>query len=761
MEIAETKIGGTCPSCNSDFIFSVGPSKNICSSCKTIFDTDEAGRWITIRGTHVFIKSGETVKNAMKRQFNPKKAALEKAKKIGKTPLPLTKSQEKEKKLKEKEGLKKQKEGEKQKKQAEREETKRRKSIEKQAASTKTPKEEKDPYARESQDEEAQVQKFIERTGYDRETAERMIFGQSKGDEMRQAIQERTANLEALGEGKPWADRLSNIVKVALQLMVAAQKGNIEKFVGVLEDQYKKIKQDQKITHEAKTQIEKEMQGLFADIDAYRERFKLDELSDMEINDSFIDLVSWVMATMNIEDEKEAKIIAWKIINSKRGTGKTKAKPKAKKPEIKPQPKPKVSTAKEKAIETVKKQVEEFKSRYKKLQEAFERANDFHVKNIILGQIVDLRNQIETFKNENMVLLGQKSGIWSLRYLMDQKIKQNQANLGKWFAEHQFAKDDKIAEEALLKQDKQYWSELKDSIEKAEQEIESAREEKKYWEQQKREFALRDERWGLHENRLLKRAKADYNDVVRKQALEKFLLQVKAPAQFDFDKKALMFTKSSKNLKANKEYLKDVINDYKSIPARFRGFNSKYTDNSGRKIEFVWKVPGPSGILGMLGFGKPKLQQRTGGQHNGRNGQIYIATERKLREGFKDSVLAHEIGHAIHGGGQVFGLGGISLHNNEQWGKFNDIFYESRNRITQYGDGQLYNPKEFFAVLFAEYATGKVDSNFRGPSLRRPKFEKYYLQSYPKAWNWFKKNFTTKGFKGHQIILDYEKKGGI
>ena len=44
---------------------------------------------------------------------------------------------------------------------------------------------------------------------------------------------------------------------------------------------------------------------------------------DLEVADSFMDLVTWVMSNMNITDEEEAKKVAWKIINSKRGKKKS------------------------------------------------------------------------------------------------------------------------------------------------------------------------------------------------------------------------------------------------------------------------------------------------------------------------------------------------------------------------------------------------------------------------------------------------------
>lgn len=129
---------------------------------------DEEGRWITIKGTHVFIKKGESVesgaKRAIQRWKDPKKAVLRRAKEVGKGERPLTKAQKKEKEKKEKEEAKKKKQPT---RRAISPEEKRRKEIEAQAKRTKKPKE--------LPEREKAIKKLIEETGHERKRAEEII----------------------------------------------------------------------------------------------------------------------------------------------------------------------------------------------------------------------------------------------------------------------------------------------------------------------------------------------------------------------------------------------------------------------------------------------------------------------------------------------------------------------------------------------------------------------------------------------------------
>jgi len=241
------------------------------------------GRWVTMRGTHVFIKKGESPAQALKRQI------IGKAKERGKTPIkPEAKPDKKETGYAEKSKLQQEKheqrsalEGQKQKG---RMELQKRKEIDRQARSQgKEQKQKEVKYERKDKGEESQVQKFIEKTGFDRETAERQLFGKSQGDEKLSNISKRKDKLREMSKGKNFGKIVGAILDTVAKFMVAATTGEIGELMNSLIAQYEQLYKDQKIASKEKKPILKEIEGLYEDVEQYRKFYQLDELGEYDL----------------------------------------------------------------------------------------------------------------------------------------------------------------------------------------------------------------------------------------------------------------------------------------------------------------------------------------------------------------------------------------------------------------------------------------------------------------------------------------------
>lgn len=262
------------------------------------------GRWVTMRGTHVFIRSGETPAQALKRSI------IGKAHERGKTPIkPKAKEEKKVKALsyEEKSKLEKQKHQQRQElesqKHEQRKELQTRKEIERQArAQGKDQKREQIKYERKSKKEEGQVQKFIEKTGFDRETAERQLFGKSQGDEKQDKITERQEKLREMSKGKSFSKIVGTILDTVAKFMTAVTTGEVGVLMQSLIDQYEQVYKDQKIASKEKKAVLKEIAGLYEDIDQYREFYQLDALGeDLVDNDKIKRIQHWLTLPSELE----------------------------------------------------------------------------------------------------------------------------------------------------------------------------------------------------------------------------------------------------------------------------------------------------------------------------------------------------------------------------------------------------------------------------------------------------------------------------
>jgi len=124
---------------------------------KWSIDNDDKGKWITIKGTHIFIKEGET----------PKQAILRSIPNLKKTPL-VPKDEKKKEETK---------------KTTVSPEEKRRRETESQAKRT--------PKSKELSKREKAVQKLIEETGYERSRAEEVINERMGKEEIKESKQKK------------------------------------------------------------------------------------------------------------------------------------------------------------------------------------------------------------------------------------------------------------------------------------------------------------------------------------------------------------------------------------------------------------------------------------------------------------------------------------------------------------------------------------------------------------------------------------------
>lgn len=171
------------------------------------------------------------------------------------------------------------------------------------------------------------------------------------------------------------------------------------------------------------------------DFDDYDNCYYLD-FDEVVVNDAFIDLVKWVLANGLTKDEEEAKIIAAKIINSKRGKSKgkdDKSKEKAKKTftkagqildkQRKVREKQKAQKLKEKKQLTIK---ESLKQREKRLREAEKNLGSWSRNVTLKKPLKNIKKLVKTAENKEE--LKRLQTILDIR-MLDYHDKKNIASI--------------------------------------------------------------------------------------------------------------------------------------------------------------------------------------------------------------------------------------------------------------------------------------------------------------------------------------------
>lgn len=240
-----------------------------------IWDVEPAGRWVTIRGKHIFIKKGEKLvfKEGGGYQKLSKAEALKrkiKEKGIKKVKLPETATQKKAREQTKKEAVRRG-----------AEEIRRRKAIDRMARAAKKEKVEKPTPESERK---RKVQKLIEKTGYDRERAEQIVDKKlqakkeiaeapkrekAKAEKQRkeneriakqmkrkqETIQVRITKLNALRQGKSYSSMIGGLIQLVMKMIEESQKtgssGGLVPFSRYID----KIRRDKRIKDEQKRKL--------------------------------------------------------------------------------------------------------------------------------------------------------------------------------------------------------------------------------------------------------------------------------------------------------------------------------------------------------------------------------------------------------------------------------------------------------------------------------------------------------------------------
>lgn len=225
-------------------------------------DSNKEGRWITIKGKHIFLKKGERLSwgkdGAYKKTTESKAEAIKR--KIEEKGL--------KKESVETEAQKKERETQaKTEKKEEGKEAKRRQGIDRMAKGAKG---EKAPEAR-----EAEIQKSIEQTGISRENAEKEYDEKhpkkeippekkklTQGDKhkisrKKEAIESRIEKIKEINKGKPGGEILAEFVNVAIKMIEESEKdGNV---ILPVAEYISKVHKDAKLSEQRKTMLIKQM----------------------------------------------------------------------------------------------------------------------------------------------------------------------------------------------------------------------------------------------------------------------------------------------------------------------------------------------------------------------------------------------------------------------------------------------------------------------------------------------------------------------